>query len=61
MCGRYILLPDAKAWTTVFGLPDAAAQQISMLSPNYNVAPTQDVPILRNNHETGDRELTLAR
>ena len=61
MCGRYTLLPDAITWSTAFGLSDTATQQISMLSPNYNVAPTQDVPILRDNPETGKRELAFAR
>ncbi len=61
MCGRYTLLPDAKTWSSAFSLTNAATQQISMLSPNYNVAPTQDVPILRDNPETGERELAFAR
>jgi putative SOS response-associated peptidase YedK len=61
MCGRYTLLPDAKTWTTTFGLTDATASLIASLSPNYNVAPTQDVPILRNNQKTRERDLTLAR
>ena len=61
MCGRYTILPNAETWNKTFGLSGEAAQQVSILSPNYNVAPTQDVPILRDNHETGDRELAFAR
>jgi putative SOS response-associated peptidase YedK len=61
MCGRYTILPNAESWPKAFGLSEDAAYQISILSPNYNVAPTQDVPILRDNHETGELELALTR
>lgn len=61
MCGRYTLLPDAQTWIPAFGLPSGAVQQISSLSPNYNVAPTQDVPVLRNKPGGAVRELALAR
>ena len=57
MCGRYTILPNAETWPTAFGLSGDAANQISILSPSYNVAPTQDVPILRDNPETGEPEL----
>ncbi len=61
MCGRYNIIPDVPAWLTAFGLPDSAGKEISNLSPNYNVAPTQHVPIVRLNRATGSRELVLAR
>lgn len=61
MCGRYTILPNAETWTKAFGLSDDIANQVSILSPNYNVAPTQNVPILRDNHEAGKRELAFIR
>jgi putative SOS response-associated peptidase YedK len=61
MCGRYTLIPEAKTWIPAFGLPRGTARQLSSLSPNYNVAPTQDVPILRNSPGGAGRELAQAR
>jgi putative SOS response-associated peptidase YedK len=61
MCGRYNIIPDVPAWLTAFGLPNVAGEAISKLSPNYNVAPSQSVPIVRWNQTTGGRELVLAR
>jgi putative SOS response-associated peptidase YedK len=60
MCGRYNIIPDAPAWVAAFGITENAGKEISKMSPNYNVAPTQDVPIVRNNRETGARELVFA-
>ncbi|MGH8549578.1 MAG: SOS response-associated peptidase [Methylococcales bacterium] len=60
MCGRYNIIPDAPAWVTAFGLSENAGKEISEMSPNYNVAPTQNVPIVRNNTETAERELVFA-
>jgi putative SOS response-associated peptidase YedK len=61
MCGRYTILPNAETWTKAFALSEDVANQVSILSLNYNVAPTQNVPILRDNHETGERELAFGR
>lgn len=60
MCGRYNIIPDARAWVAAFDLPDSFGTVISAMSPNYNIAPTQDVPIVRNNPETQRRELVFA-
>ena len=60
MCGRYNIIPDATAWVTAFGLSEEAGNTISDLAPNYNVAPTQDVPIIRINKDNSQRELVLA-
>ena len=59
MCGRYNIIPDAEAWVTAFSLPDEVGKEISNLTPNYNVAPTQDILIVRNNRETEDREFVF--
>ena len=60
MCGRYNIIPDAQAWITTFGLSEEAGKTISDLAPNYNVAPSQDVPIIRINKDSRKRELALA-
>lgn len=59
MCGRYTLLPNAEQWIAAFKLPREAKQAIETLAPNYNVAPSQAIPIVRNRGETGERELAL--
>ncbi len=51
MCGRYNIISDAPAWVTAFGLPDSAVNEIAKISQNYNVAPTQHVPIVRTLEE----------
>ena len=61
MCGRYNIVPDAEAWVSAFDLLEDAVTTISEMKPNYNVAPTQDVPIIRNGAETGARELFYAQ
>lgn len=58
MCGRYYnrqqkqQIAEALHAATVFEEPYA---------PNYNIAPTTFQPSLRNNRETGERELVLMR
>ncbi|MCI0667702.1 MAG: SOS response-associated peptidase [Methylococcaceae bacterium] len=59
MCGRYNIIPDADAWVAAFDLPEDAGTVVSEMIPNYNVAPTRDVPIIRTHAETGLRELVL--
>ncbi len=59
MCGRYNIIPDITVWVTAFGLSDEAGKTISNLAPNYNVAPTQEVPIIRINKANSKRELDL--
>ena len=58
-CADDNIIPDAEAWWAAVSLPDEARKEISNLAPNYSVAPTQDVPIVRSNGETGDRELVF--
>ena len=55
MCGRYLLISPIEAMRRFFdvgGLPN--------LPPRYNVAPTQDAPVLRLDKE-GRRELIQMR
>ena len=55
MCGRYELHASPAAIALAFGLPAPPA-----LAPRYNIAPMQDVPIVRV-HAQGARELVLVR
>ena len=58
MCGRYNLITDAQALIEFFELA-LTLFDVSELQPRYNIAPSQDVPIIR---DTGNgRELVLAR
>jgi putative SOS response-associated peptidase YedK len=57
MCGRYDSLIARHALTELFGvnrLPE------SNFPPRYNIAPTQDIPIVRRAKD-GERELVVAR
>jgi putative SOS response-associated peptidase YedK len=45
MCGRYELSSHPAAIALAFGLAHPPA-----LTPRYNIAPTQQVPIVRHSH-----------
>ncbi|MCU0975017.1 MAG: SOS response-associated peptidase [Steroidobacteraceae bacterium] len=55
MCGRYAFFAPADAVQRWFGVPFAPG-----LAARYNIAPTQDVPVLRE-REAGHREVALLR
>jgi len=55
MCGRYELSSHPAAMALAFGLPLPPD-----LQPRYNIAPTQQVPIVRANAQ-GERELVHVR
>lgn len=55
MCGRYFLHSTADTLTRLFG-----AMPMPLLAPRYNIAPTQPVPIVREN-AAGRREMVLVR
>ena len=58
MCGRYdnLIAREAyKALYKAFRLPE------SNFPPRYNIAPTDQIPIVRIDHRDGTRELTMAR
>jgi putative SOS response-associated peptidase YedK len=55
MCGRYTLRTPAAEVARHFGLP-----LLQHLEPRYNIAPTQEVPVVRL-AETGQRELVAMR
>lgn len=60
MCGRYNIIPDAKAWITV-GDVLRGIGIFDDLKPRYNVAPSQDVPAIRADPETGERAACMLR
>ena len=58
MCGRYKLVTDARALIEYFAVENVCFD-IAELRPRYNIAPSQNVPIIRQT--TGGREMALAR
>ena len=54
MCGRYIILSPPEALRALFGYPEQPN-----MPPQYNVAPTQPVPVVLV--ENGDRHFRLMR
>ena len=55
MCGRYELHAHPAAIALLFGL-----QQPPAIAPRYNIAPTQDVPVVRA-AKSGEREVAQVR
>lgn len=58
MCGRYNLITNVQALIDFFEV-DQTLVDASALQPRYNIAPSQDVPIVRDSGN--GRELVLAR
>jgi putative SOS response-associated peptidase YedK len=58
MCGRYDSLIPRDAMEHLF---EAASSPASNFPPRYNIAPTQEVPIVKPAREGGGREITMAR
>jgi len=54
MCGRYMITSAREAMKRVFDVPT-----LFELAPRYNVAPTQEVPVVRL--QEGERELAMLR
>ena len=54
MCGRYTLRAKPSALAEAFDLPE-----VPELSARYNIAPTQDVPVVRPSPDQGRRALGL--
>lgn len=55
MCGRFTLKTPATVLIEHFALDGDAVRQLSLFQPRYNIAPTQDVAIIRHD-ETGARQ-----
>ncbi len=60
MCGRYVLQRHP-AGTNDYFAGDATPGPTPNFAPNWNVAPTQDMPVLRRHPETGERRLDILR
>ncbi|SUS08727.1 putative SOS response-associated peptidase [uncultured Defluviicoccus sp.] len=59
MCGRFSQL---RAWSELVRLYRVTASQTPLkLPPRYNIAPTQDVPVVRRTREGDERELVTMR
>lgn len=56
MCGRYSLTTPLEGLREIF-----LFEEIPNLAPRYNIAPTQDVPVLRLGRDDGKRHLRLLR
>ncbi len=56
MCGRYLLTSPLEAIQQIFKI-----DQMTNLGPNYNVAPTHDMPIIHRKQGSSGNELTVAR
>jgi len=55
MCGRYSLTSPIEGLRALFGF-----DELPNLQPRYNIAPTQDVPVVRD-REGGGREFAMLR
>ena len=56
MCGRYSITTAPEALARLFGL----SGPLTNLAPRYNLAPTQDAPVVRGDKD-GTRRLTMLR
>jgi putative SOS response-associated peptidase YedK len=59
MCGRYYRRSDKQKIAEAFHI--AQVDDFLMSPWDYNVAPTNHQPIIRNNRDTGERELVMMR
>jgi putative SOS response-associated peptidase YedK len=58
MCGRFSLTLPVDAMGHLFGFDPESAPE---LAPRFNIAPSQDVAIVRRRGETSERELALVQ
>jgi putative SOS response-associated peptidase YedK len=59
MCGRYYRRSDKQKIAEAFHV--AQVDDIVLPPWDYNVAPTSHQPVIRNNRDTGERELVMMR
>src|SRR5438067_3174878 len=60
MCGRYYSLFDKQQVAEHFHLR-RIADNVGIIAPNYNVAPSDPQPVIRRSRDTGERELVMMR
>ena len=56
MCGRFVLMSPGSLVAEQFKL-----SQEPVLEPRYNIAPSQPVAVIRQDTESGSRELAMLR
>jgi putative SOS response-associated peptidase YedK len=61
MCGRFTLRTPMTVLVEQFQLNLDAAQQLALFEPRYNIAPTQEVAVVRVASRNRERELALVR
>jgi putative SOS response-associated peptidase YedK len=59
MCGRYYRKSDKQSIAEAFRIRSEIDSMV--LAPDYNIAPTTFQPVIREDKETGDREMVLMR
>ena len=60
MCGRYFRRSDKQRIAEVFHL--GVFEDLPLeVAPSYNIAPTTMQPVIRNNRDTGEREMVAMR
>jgi putative SOS response-associated peptidase YedK len=60
MCGRYFRKSDKQRIAEAFHLGDFEDLPLES-APSYNIAPTTMQPVIRNNRDTGEREMVAMR
>ncbi len=60
MCGRYFRKSDKQRIAEAFHLGDVEDLPLES-APSYNIAPTTMQPVIRNNRDTGNREVVAIR
>jgi putative SOS response-associated peptidase YedK len=60
MCGRIVQSGGVLRLSIVEGLKAGGSRMLS-LPPRYNGAPSQDLLVIRENHQTGERSIDLLR
>jgi putative SOS response-associated peptidase YedK len=61
MCGRFTLRTPATVLIEHFDLDVRADRQMALFAPRYNIAPTQEVVVVRANSNTGSRTAAMLR
>ncbi len=59
MCGRYTLTAEQEVLIRRFSVRAGLAHAFAEIRKRYNIAPSQGVPAIRQNRETGERETAV--
>ena len=61
MCGRFTLRTPLTVLIQHFDLDSRGERQMPLFDARYNIAPTQDILVVRNDPRDGQRAATLLR